>query len=249
MPQSRGLLAATSTNTAPPPNVVQQSEYLRRAIKGEPMIQPDFRVPQNALSGKGMPKPGARMSLEANRRHNLETAARGEADPAAYHGDVVREKVGALGGNPATVVLDRILNRVGEQPSAGIFATAKEGKSPGGRDRQTVLRIIRQEAAIAGEDPDVFSGNVWAGTRKHVSETGELYGTPLPGTQRATAGSESKSYDDLFMDRVREKAKHLGISVRKMEKQLRNGDAELLSHILVPTTALGAGGLLYSRSQ
>jgi hypothetical protein len=62
-----------------------------------------------------------------------------------------------------------------------------------------------------------------------------------------TRGTESKSYDDLFVDLVARKAKKLGISVKALESKLRKGDAELLSHILVPTTALGAGGLLYSR--
>jgi hypothetical protein len=196
-----------------------------------------------------MPKVGSALGLETGkggRQHNLLAAARGETDQAAYHGPVVQEKVGALSGNRATIVLDRIQTRLTEQPSHGIFAKGKEGQSPTGRDRQTVLDVITREARNAGENPDTFSGNVWAGIREHVSKTGELYGTPLKGTQRGTAGSSSKSYDDLFMDRVRAKAKHLGVSLKKMESMLRKGDAELLSHVLVPTTALGAG-LLYSR--
>jgi hypothetical protein len=244
MPQMRGLLAATSNNTAPLPNVAQASEYMRRVIKGEPMIQPEFRAPENALGGS--PNPGGAMPLEKNRTHNLLTAASGATDPAAYHGPVVQEKVGALGGNRATIVLDRIQTRLAEQPSHGIFAMPKEGQSPVGANRKLVLDVIRKQAKIAGEDPDTFSGNVWAGIREHVKETGELYGTPLKGTQRVTAGSESKSFDDLLRDRVRAKAAHLGVSLKKMESMLRKGDAELLSHVLVPTTALG-GGLLYSR--
>ena len=67
MPQARGLLAATSTNTQPPPNVALMSEYMRRTIKGEPIIQPEFRVPETAMSGHRMPKPGARLGLETGK--------------------------------------------------------------------------------------------------------------------------------------------------------------------------------------
>jgi hypothetical protein len=159
---------------------------------------------------------------------------------------VVKEKVQALSGDPAAIVLDRIQVRLAEQPSAGIFAEAREGVSPTGKNRQLVKDTITEQARIAGENPDTFSANVWAGVREHVKKTGELYGTPLPGSQRMTRGTESKSYDDLFVDLVARKAKKLGISVKALESKLRKGDAELLSHILVPTTALG-GGLLYSR--
>jgi hypothetical protein len=250
MPNVRGLLAATSTNNAPPPNVTQMSEYVRRLIAGEPIIQPDYRIPMTALGGRGG-NPGSAMGLETGkggRQFNLLVGARGETNPAAYHGDVVREKVMALGGDPAAIVLDRIQARLTEQPSAGIYAMPKEGQSPVGADRKLVLSVITQEAKKAGLNPDTFSGNVWAGIRENVKQTGELYGTPLPGVQAATRATESKSYDDLFMDRIKQKADHLGMSVGKFESKLRKGDVNLLSHFLAPTGAIGAG-LLYSRNQ
>jgi hypothetical protein len=245
MPQASGLLASTSTNTKPQPNVQLMTEYMRRHLAGEPMIQPGWRAPENVLGGAV--GPGSKMGLETGRggrKANLLSAARG--DLGAMRGEVVKEKVQALSGDPAAIVLDRIQVRLAEQPSAGIFAEAKEGVSPTGKNRQLVKDTITEQARIAGENPDTFSANVWAGVREHVKKTGELYGTPLPGSQRMTRGTESKSYDDLFVDLVARKAKKLGISVKALESKLRKGDAELLSHILVPTTALG-GGLLYSR--
>jgi hypothetical protein len=246
-PQVQGLLAATSTNTKPPPNVQLMSEYLRRHIAGEPMIQPDYRAPATALGGAD--NPGSRMGLETGkggREFNLLAAQQG--DLGAMRGEVVKEKVAALSGDPAAIVLDRIQTRLMEQPSSGIFAMPKEGVSPVGANRDLVKKVITDQAKIAGENPDTFSANVWAGVREHVKKTGELYGTPLKGTQRGTASTASKSYDDLFTDFIAKKAKHLGVSVKKMESMLRRGDAELLSHVLAPTAAIGAG-LLYSQGQ
>ena len=125
------------------------------------------------------------------RAHNLLAGSRGETDPAAYHGPVVREKVGRLAGNRATMVMDRIQTRLTEHPAAGIFAKGKEGQSPTGAGSDLVEDVIRREARKAGEDPDTFSGNVWAGIREHVARTGELYGTPLKGTQRATPAARA----------------------------------------------------------
>lgn len=239
-PQRTGFLGATSTNTDPLRNVQAMTEYQRRAIKGEPIIQPAFRAPDDMLGGVAIP--GNPMPLEAGRSADLLKASRGER--YGYGGDVVQEKVDVMSG-AEKAVLDRIQTRLGEHPKSGILAQAQEGKSPPtgfrssdalpkrGDDRQLMQDAIAEQANVVGMDIRDFSANVWAGIRERVKRTGKLFGTPLPGTQRATQRmGESKSYDDHFMDLVRAKAGKLGISVMEMERRLRAGDASLLSFLL-----------------
>jgi hypothetical protein len=241
-PQQAGFMGAVSTNTQPRPNVQGMSEYMRRYIKGEPIVQPEFKVPPTAMGG--FAGPGKSMGLESGRAFNLERAAEGNLE--AMRGEVVREKTQALTGNPMAMVLDRIHARLTEAPQAGIYAHSQEATMPEGGDRQLVKDAISKQAALEGKNPRQFSADVWAGIREHIKRTGELYGTPLAKTQSGTQRSPSKSYNDLFVDLVKQKADHLGISVAEMEKRLRSGDGELLSWLLA--TPAGAALYKFSRS-
>lgn len=274
MPQSIGFMSATSVNNAPPPNVQQMTEYMRRHLKGEPIIQPDYRIPETAMGGAAG-HPGSTIGLETDprqvekwrrqrggygdnsgatppipaeglggRSYNLQAAARGDLE--AMRGAVVREKNAAMSGDPWEAVLDRIHVRATEAPERGIFAHAEEATSPSGTPRQDLSRArwkasMAEEAHAAGTDLNKFSAELWTGIRERVKRTGELFGQKLEKTQAQTLSQESKSYDDLFVDFVKAKAEHLGISVAEMEKRLAAGDAELLSAFLAIPAAGAAG--------
>ncbi len=75
---------------------------------------------------------------------------------------------------------------------------------------------ISVAARAEGLTPRDYSANVWAGIRETIKETDQLFGTPFRGSALT---SESKSYDDILFDVVRDKAQQLGISVQEMERQ------------------------------
>jgi hypothetical protein len=236
MPVSAGYTAATAPNAAPRENLQTASEYMRRHIRGEPIIQPDWRVPEGAMTRT----PGALIGMEASRIPNLQKAQRG--DLAAMQRDKVREEAMALTGDPNAVVLDRHQARLSEDPSRGIFSNAQEGvvssaPKKGPTDYQLLKNEFVKAAQTAGRDPRDFSADVWTGIRETIKNTSQLYGTKYRGS--AIAG-ESKSYADHFDDLISDKAKHLGISVGEMEKRLRNGDANLLSWLAATTPAVYA---------
>lgn len=242
-----GFIGATSTNTNPKTNMQAASEYIRRYLKNEPIIQPNFRVPDTAMGG--FAGPGKTMGLEKGRAFNLQHAAAGNVK--GYHGETVQEKVDALVGDPDASVLDRIHARLAEHPAAGLYTHSQKATVPSGNarsspwrpelgpDRKLLSDAIAEQAKAYGKDNRTFSANVWTGIREWVKDKGELFGTDLRDVQRATKGVPSKSYDDFFMDHVRAKAAHLGISVKQMERLLSKGDAELLSYILVGTPFAG----------
>ena len=223
-PQTIGFTATTSSNTTPTQNVQQMSEYQRRHIKGEPMIQPEWRSPDT----------GKRMGLEADprqdylgggRSHNLEASNRGDLE--ALRGQVVRGKAAAMSGEK-TAVMDRWWARLSEDIDNNIFSGSQEGAI----DDDLMPHLLEQIETAAkrnGEDVDKYSADVWAGVREHVKKFGELNGQQYDA---AALGGESKSYYDIFDDLIAKKAKKLGISVKEMETRLRKGDANLLSMML-----------------
>jgi hypothetical protein len=234
MPASAGYTAATAPNAAPRENLQTASEYMRRHIQGEPIIQPDWRVPEGMMTRQA----GGQIGMEESRKPNLLKAQRG--DLAALQRDKVREEAFALTGDPNAVVLDRHQARLSEAPARGIFANAQEGvvssaPKKGPTDYQLLKAEFVKAAQTAGRDPRDFSADVWTGIRETIKNTSELYGTKYRG---AAVSGESKSYADHFDDLISDKAKHLGITVSEMEKRLRNGDANLLSWLAATTPAV-----------
>lgn len=230
MQKVKGLLAATSSNTAPPPNVQAATEYLRRLMAGEPMVQPNWRAPQNVMGG--FAKPGGVMPMErGGRRHNLQAAV--EERPLS--GEVVREKMDAMSGDPNAVVLDRVHVYPTEDPATGVYATGQRGKGPDeGPLREEWRNIVRGLARSIGIDPNTFGAQVWAGLR-------ELGGRPL---------GASYGYNDIAVDFIQKKAAHLGISIEQMKQLMREGKGELLVKALgIPVAAAAGYGAVSQQEQ
>lgn len=50
LPQVAGFTASTAPVSAPRENIQTMSEYMRRHIKGEPILQPEWRVPPGMMT-------------------------------------------------------------------------------------------------------------------------------------------------------------------------------------------------------
>ena len=224
MQKLKGFLAATSSNTAPRPNVQTATEYMRRQIAGEPIVQPKFRIPKTAMGG--VAGPGKKLGIEASRANNLTAAALEQP----LSGDVVAEKMQAMAGDPNALVLDRVHVRPTENPRTGVYATGRAGYGPKeGPLREEWRNVLRGMAASVGVTPARFGERVWAGLR-------ELKGGAL---------GPSFGYNDLFVDLIAKKAGHLGISIEQMKQMLREGKGELLVKALgIPIGAAAVGGAL-----
>ena len=223
LPQVAGFTASTAPNTAPKENLQVMSEYMRRLNKGEPIVQPDYRIPETAMSRQ----PGTKLGMETGRANNLRKAAMGDLN--ALQQDKVREEALALMGDPNAVVLDRHWARIAEDPSRGIFTNVQEGLIAPGRDYGMLKQAVVDAAKAAGRSARDYSADVWTGIRESIRNKAELFGTKY---KKGSVSGESKSYSDILDDLVAKKAKHLGISKAEMEKRLRNGDAELLGAML-----------------
>lgn len=228
LPQVAGFTASTAPNAAPRENLQTMSEYLRRHLKGEPTIQPEWRVPEGMMTRQ----PGKQIGMEQTRRANLERSSRGAI--GELQADKVREEAQALMGDPNAVVLDRHWARVAEDPASGVYTSAAEGVVEPGKQYQTLKAPIVEAARKAGRDPRDYSADVWTGIRERIKRTSELYGQKY---RKGSITGESKSYADQFEDLIADKAKHLGITKDEMERRLRSGDATLLS-LLGATTLL-----------
>lgn len=223
LPQLSGFTATTAPNTSPTENVQVMSEYMRRLNKGEPIVQPNYRIPDTAMSRQA----GGKLGMETGRVNNLLKAGRG--DLTALRQDKVREEAAALMGNPDAVVLDRHWARIAEDPSRGIYSNVQEGLISAGKDYALLKSSVTEAAKAAGRSPRDYSADVWTGIRETLRNKAELFGQKY---KKGSVSGESKSYSDIFDDLISKKAKHLGISKSKMEKRLREGDAELLSVML-----------------
>ena len=237
MPQTAGFTASTAPNTAPIQNLQQMSEYMRRYISGEPIIQPSWRAPEGLMSLA----PGRQLPLEQSRVANLEKAGRGDIE--ALRLDKVRNEAQAMMGDPRAVVLDRHWARIAEKPSEGIYTSSQEGviSADPRKSRPSDYGLLKNEVSRAadavGRDPRDYSADVWTGIRDTIQKTSELFGTKFKG---ASITGESKSYADHFEDLIRTKAKHMGMTAEELEKRLRGGDANLLSTMLGAPTIAGA---------
>jgi hypothetical protein len=213
------------------------SEYMRRHIRGEPVVQPEWRAPEGLMSLA----PGRQMPLEQSRVANLRKAAAGDLDELSRR--KVRSEALAMMGDRRAVVLDRHWARIGEAPERGIYTDVEEGviSSVPRKTKLSPYEIMENEVVKAadakGRDPRDFSADAWTGIRDTIQKTGELYGQKF----RASAiQGESKSYADHFVDLIQRKAGHLRMSVDELERRLRGGDASLLSQMLAMPTIAGA---------
>jgi hypothetical protein len=235
MPQAAGFIAATAPNTAPRPNIQTASEYMRRHIKGEPIIQPDWRVPEGEMTRQA----GTKIGMETGRTANLLKADRGALDELRL--SKVREEAAALMGDPSAFVGDRHWARLAEKPQAGIFTAAEPGsmgsQAVGERNYAILKEAVGEYAGTVGRPLRDVSADIWTGVRETIKRTDDLYGQKMKGS--AITG-ESTSYADQFDTLVRDKARHLGIGVKEMERRLSKGDATLLSAVLAMPLGLAA---------
>jgi hypothetical protein len=225
--QVAGFLATAAPRTAPWPNAQVASEYMRRLIAGEPLVQPDFRIPADAMGGSG--GPGRMMPMEQTRRANLMKAGRGAIDELRL--DKVRNQGQALMGDPEAMVFDRQWAKLSEDPSRGIYANSRPNIITAGNDYRTLEDAVARAAHAAGRTPRDFSADVWVGIRQTLKTKGELFG--IKHSHPKSIFGESKSFSDLFDDLIVAKARHLGITPAQLEARLRSGDASLLSFLLM----------------
>jgi hypothetical protein len=230
LPQVAGYTASTAPNSAPRENLQTMSEYMRRFIKGEPAVQPEWRVPPGEMTRQE----GKKIGMETSRAANLRKSE--SALLSQLREDKVREEAQALMGDPNAVVLDRHWARLAENPAAGVYTAGKPGLVEPGKQYQALKDQISIAAQAANRSPRDYSADVWTGIREHIKANSDLFGQKFKGS--AITG-ESKSYADHFEDLIRDKAKHLGISQEEMERRLSKGDATLMSALL-------ASPLIYS---
>ena len=239
-----GLLASTSPQNSPVPNLRYATEYMRRLLKGEPVVQPNFTIPQSAVGFT----PGKMMGSESTRAANLERVAAGQM--TQLQADKVNDMYHALIGNRDVAVMDRRYAKLAEDWKRGIFVDAIEDTIQGSmipRSKVTphlnvspyalIENAVRDGAKRYNMDPSEFSAIVWEGIGETIQKTDQLFGMAHPGS---AIPPSSGGFPGIFMDMVTEKAKSLKITVAEMEKRLRNGDAELLAAILSTPAGLAA---------
>lgn len=306
-----GFLASTANRTTPEDNLRQASEYIRRLIKGEPIIQPNFRMGTQATDpgGIAVSRPGSMMPFESkSRRANLlateqdliemissdklndmagnllgrrgipqgqfgNTAvidthiAKPAEDyglippvkPARGWGDVSRSSrpKGAQGARDNPFGRGIYLGPEAARPTAvGIPGTASElaksRQTPRGLTRMnqatgkyepwvpnyaTIQNSVIRVAERMGVDVRIYSAWVWEGIRSSIKEYGHVYGTPY-GSH--TVPSEVGGFARLWPQMIKDKAGKLGITVKELERRLKNGDANLLSALLATPVGLAA---------
>jgi hypothetical protein len=246
-----GLLASTSPASAPVHNLRSASEYLRRLIKNEPIIQPDFRIPETAIGSRktsmgavtpgDFNSPGTQMPMEQTRAPNLQRVAEGRM--SELQEDKVNDMFHALTGEDVGVY-DRRYAKLAEDPSRGIYVDATKDKVPGvmgGTGNVEPYALIENAVRTGAQRHNMplgrFSAYVWEGIGDTIKRTGQLFGTTHPAHTIPTA---SQGFAGIFDDMVKEKAQAWGITVAEMEKRLRNGDAELLTALLATPVGLAA---------
>lgn len=224
-----GFIASTAPNRDPTSNLRTMTEYMRRFLIGEPIIQPHWRVPEGAYARTA----GTRIGMEDTFINNLLRASEGRV--VDLQKNKVREEALALLGDPNAAVFDRHWARLSEDPSRGIYASSKPGTVNPGKDYEAMKDVVSHAAAAEGRPVRDYSADVWTGIRETIKNKSELFGQKFRGS--AILG-ESKGYADLFSDLIAQKAEALGITFEEMSDRLSKGDAELLS--LVLAAPLGA---------
>jgi hypothetical protein len=231
LPQVAGFTASTAPVSAPRENIQTMSEYMRRYIKGEPILQPEWRVPPGMMTRTE----GVQIGMEGSRANNLVRSGRG--DYANLSGKKVGEEGRALMGDPNAVVLDRHQIRVSEDPSRGIYASGTADIITPDQYDSLKNAIVTYTKNHSSKNANEASADIWTGIRETIKNKSDLFGTKFQGS--AVTG-DSKSYIDHFNDLIKDKAKHLGISIKEMEAKLRAGDANLMSFLLATPVGLEA---------
>ena len=236
LPNVAGYLAATSPVSDVPRNARIASEYMRRQIAGEPIIQPNFRMPENAV----FETVGNMMPMETGRAKNLMAASEGRIE------DLQKEKVRNMGkalmGDPNAMVFDRHWANLSEKPAANIFTGPEKGVFPSGKQYADLEQIVANQAKAANMTPRDFSANVWTGYRHKAQQEGNVFGQKTAG---AGIQGESKSIADTYLDLIKTKAEKLNIPYNEMIKKLKSGEISLLS--VMPLSV--GGGLLGSEEK
>jgi len=227
-PQISGFMASTAPNSDLVQNTQTFSEYMRRYLAKENILQPDWRVPQTAA----FRTPGTKIGMEEMRRGNLLASARGEL--SSLQANKVREEAFAMMGDPNAIPLDRYWAYLSEKPSAGVFAAAKAGEVPSGKPYERLKGAVSEISQGGLLSPRDYSAQAWTGTREQIRETGNLFGQKL----RTGARGESKGYADHLNDLIVEKAQRLGISVDELKNRLASGRENLLG-LGLATPAIG----------
>ena len=246
LPQVAGYMGSTAPNAAPTENTRTMSEYMRRFIKGERTIQPNWRVPEGTVSRNA----GKKIGMEKGRRKNLVLSSQGRYEELG--GNKVRSEAKALMGDPDAMVFDRHQVRLSEKPSEGVYAGTTEGVMPSERKKTPSALYdklgdsFKKAAAKTGDNARDYSARVWVGIRETIKDNWELFGETY---QKGSIQGPSKSYADIFDDLISEKAKKLGITVLEMEERLRKGDAELLSAILAAPAGMAIQEMVFSVDQ
>jgi hypothetical protein len=250
-------LAATSNAAPPVHNLRAGSEYMRRLITGEPLIQPEFRNPETAVGSRpgfmggikpgDFNAPGTQMPIEQSRVQNLRRIAGGQlptVDPmraaaAATRAEQLQldkqnDMYYALLGYDVPV-MDRRWAKIAKDWPQGIYVAGTKDKVPPGIGKAQVSNYALIENAVRTGAPRYgmpvsrFSAIVWEGIGETIKKTGQLFGMTHP----AQSIPESSQGFAAIVDRmVAEKAKAWGITVAEMERRLRAGDAELLTALL-----------------
>ena len=222
-----GFNAATSPRSQLRENTQVATEYIRRQIAGEPVVQPGFKVPPGSLlnAGRGLPN-------EATRVNNLERVASG--DIGALRLDKVNAMARAQIGDPNAAVFDTHWAKIAEKPSADIYIDSKPNIVPAGESYQMLHTEVAKAAKARGRTPRDFSADVWTGIRDQLARTGEAFGVQFG----RRSGGESKGLADIFNDLIDEKAAKIGLTRKEMMFRLAQGDSNLLSWVI--STPIGA---------
>jgi hypothetical protein len=255
------LLATTSSGSPPVENARTASEYIRRLIKNEPLIQPEFRIPETAVGWHPDPElghyggPGTQLPKEQTRLGNLKKVAEGRFGELSA--DKVNDMYHALMGDPDVGVFDRHWAKIAEAPERGIYAESgpnvlqgsmmkpedvEAGKVGKVGSYALIENRVRDAAEAAGVPLSHYSAVVWEGIRDTIAKEGQLFGTKYDaGKIPEIRGGFPSIVDKL----IAQKAKIWGITVKEFERRLRRGDAELLAAIL----ATPVGYAAYQRMQ
>jgi hypothetical protein len=238
-----GYFASTSPQNPPRPNARMASELIRRHIKNEPVVQPEWRAPADAIGEGFSPSPGAAMPAP-NTWANNATKVR-EGRPDTMFDDKVNDMFHAMIGK-LVGVYDRHWAKLAEDPARGIYTDTMPNKISGSM-KSGVLEAyplidnaVRTAAKRAGVDVARYSAWAWEGIRDTIRQTGELYGQK----HKASAiPSGNEGFNEIFEALILEKAAHLRITVGELEQRLRSGDASLLTALL----ATPVGAAAYAR--
>lgn len=214
-PQQAGFLAATAPSSHLEQNVQAATEYMRRHVKGEPIIQPDWRSPTR----------GNMMPMETRRAKNLEHARAGNLQ--AMRKEKVRNEALAIMGDQNALVFDTHWSKLASDPASNIYSGPVPNRIPD--DAYGVLEdVVMSEAKKRGLTPSEFAAKVWTGIREQM-KTGQLYGQKVNRPQGSSLG-----YAHHFDRLIKAEAEKRGVSVAEIEEGLRKGDTSLFPAILAP---------------